>query len=1254
MNNIKKSISILIIITMILVLCPTMAVFAADIIGCDKIQRAPVGMMARHPYSLSDNYEAIWSIENAPDGVVMAEDGNLFVPGETVLTSNVTATIFAKDNNGNVLAQKDVLFENNINSDKANNDYVDYPKRAYWNFEIYNVGDSPAARFIKNANWDDMPIKGGAKNRSALDPCVIKEDESGNKYASASGSLGWDSTGVTFLSNAKFAKGAYNSVFARLMIENTSKEWSFLFQTDRFDIRYAPISETETGIYLHSWNGQSVSPKKLLTTVTPGEWNEVWIEIDGVKSDASVYINDEQVIMNEPYTGSIETDLLGIGCAVDDVAYFSGFYTKGIPSDIPEKIYLTDSMNCGIVSLDDAMSYAGSRLPGKAEHSIVSGDDARIENGKLYVDRTCTEVEILTKEIKITEEEALAEEYASTDQYILTLSLPYKYDRIEKTRTIAIEDGIEVSSLDASATEETVTLPGAKGAFMLSFLFDGGFSAEITDGVNEETFTFSYPSSSSLVAEEEKSEAQIFVDTFSGKYSLFVDGDKKEGGETNLTQLSDVTFSGSAVEKFVFSNINPTKPYVVEPMISGIHTAGQSVSASFGYYSPWGGEKMWESVEWFCADAASGEYSSIGEGKELILPENLAEKYVKFTATVSDGISESIPIDSSPVIVNPALDLSLAEGNLTITIRNAIGSEKAVTGIMLYENSEVRKTIMQEVTFSSSEENLVITMGSYTGAVVSLFYPETLLPVCASKSVGTVGELTKNVTANTIAINDGTLTFKTSPKTMTTVLVLGNVQSPTDATQAYSLLLSKEEIIEELESNIIENDIAYMYAAETKEDGTLSLTLPNLKGGSYYACVLPRGKSEINHLWMSRPEELFTVTTMNLAGFSDVLKLYSEKKDEEVDKLYALYNALTNKSAVEKLIKGEAYNIEMFDLSVLLTSYLENTDNEDIYKKLIEELKAQKKAETALKLLNLDAKRSETAQLILNDAYTDIDTLLNKIHEKAVLCGIANVKNYMETEPFLASLTDTVYNTSSYKTEMCEFFAKKSYSSLIELKEAINSFTYEDDHKYSGSGGSSGGGSFGGNGEVSVKSENIISVSPAFKDVSNDHWAGEAITYLYDKKIISGTPDGEFQPDKAITRAEFVKIICEAFSLNSNKEQKFTDVTENSWYERYCAIAGALGIVTGDGNFFRPNDNITREDATVIMHRVLTYKNGEIEAGSKTFRDMADVSSYAANAVKTLASMGLISGMGDNFFAPKDTMTKAQCAQIVANCLKGE
>ncbi len=84
---------------------------------------------------------------------------------------------------------------------------------------------------------------------------------------------------------------------------------------------------------------------------------------------------------------------------------------------------------------------------------------------------------------------------------------------------------------------------------------------------------------------------------------------------------------------------------------------------------------------------------------------------------------------------------------------------------------------------------------------------------------------------------------------------------------------------------------------------------------------------------------------------------------------------------------------------------------------------------------------------------------------------------------------------------------------------------------------------------------NVFAADNEFSDI-NGHWAEETIIKFKDKNIISGYPDGTFKPDNSVTRAEFAKIITEAFDLQEKTTVDYDDVKSENWYYSYleCSV----------------------------------------------------------------------------------------------------
>ena len=205
----------------------------------------------------------------------------------------------------------------------------------------------------------------------------------------------------------------------------------------------------------------------------------------------------------------------------------------------------------------------------------------------------------------------------------------------------------------------------------------------------------------------------------------------------------------------------------------------------------------------------------------------------------------------------------------------------------------------------------------------------------------------------------------------------------------------------------------------------------------------------------------------------------------------------------------------------------------------------------------------------------------------------------------------------------------------------------------------SGGGGGGGGGGVSAPKNDAPSTSevtyggqlpepakPRYSDVPREHWAYEYITELSDNEIISGYPDGNFYPENNVTRAEMCKLITAAFDIKSDDAPEFDDVEKTDWFYGYVSRAAAFGIVNGFDGSFNPGEYITRQDAAVMLYRLIT-KTKSLEVKNADFADASDISDYAKDAVCALYGAGVINGSGDSFMPLSDT-TRAEAAKLIS------
>ncbi len=170
----------------------------------------------------------------------------------------------------------------------------------------------------------------------------------------------------------------------------------------------------------------------------------------------------------------------------------------------------------------------------------------------------------------------------------------------------------------------------------------------------------------------------------------------------------------------------------------------------------------------------------------------------------------------------------------------------------------------------------------------------------------------------------------------------------------------------------------------------------------------------------------------------------------------------------------------------------------------------------------------------------------------------------------------------------------------------------------------------------------------SLKDIVG-HWAEVSIKELVGKKAVSGNPDGTFQPEKQISRAEFLTVLVKALDLKGTGDKQFGD-TSGHWADASIQAAIANGIVTGyaDGTF-KPDASITREEMAVM---IMKAKKLTAASSDKSFSDAAGISVWAKSAVETVVKNGLMSGYEEGSFKPAGLATKAEAVTIIARAIK--
>lgn len=178
------------------------------------------------------------------------------------------------------------------------------------------------------------------------------------------------------------------------------------------------------------------------------------------------------------------------------------------------------------------------------------------------------------------------------------------------------------------------------------------------------------------------------------------------------------------------------------------------------------------------------------------------------------------------------------------------------------------------------------------------------------------------------------------------------------------------------------------------------------------------------------------------------------------------------------------------------------------------------------------------------------------------------------------------------------------------------------------------------------------------------HWAEAAINDMGSRMIVSGDENGNFAPNRDITRAEFAAVVVRALGLTSTGggENQFADVKDTTWYSGSVTAAYEYGIINGyESDLFKPQNKITREQAMAMIGRAMCItglktmeelSSADSEKQLADYSDAGGVSKYAKSGIAACIEFKVVNGKSAGRIAPKENITRAEVAVIIKRLLE--
>ena len=160
-----------------------------------------------------------------------------------------------------------------------------------------------------------------------------------------------------------------------------------------------------------------------------------------------------------------------------------------------------------------------------------------------------------------------------------------------------------------------------------------------------------------------------------------------------------------------------------------------------------------------------------------------------------------------------------------------------------------------------------------------------------------------------------------------------------------------------------------------------------------------------------------------------------------------------------------------------------------------------------------------------------------------------------------------------------------------------------------------------------------------FRDVSTADWFYDAVRYVNEYGLMTGTSSNQFSPNAPVTRGMVMTILARREGIKTNRY--------SPWYAAGVEWAKSVGISDGTN----PEEAITREQLAVMLYRYAAYKGYDMNRLAElAFADANSVSDYATTGLRWAVASGLMTGTSTNGMGkllPQQTATRAQLAAML-------
>lgn len=177
----------------------------------------------------------------------------------------------------------------------------------------------------------------------------------------------------------------------------------------------------------------------------------------------------------------------------------------------------------------------------------------------------------------------------------------------------------------------------------------------------------------------------------------------------------------------------------------------------------------------------------------------------------------------------------------------------------------------------------------------------------------------------------------------------------------------------------------------------------------------------------------------------------------------------------------------------------------------------------------------------------------------------------------------------------------------------------------------------------------LVDGSKHFSDVAEGDWFADPIQFAASRELFSGVGGSSFAPRETMTRAMLVTVLHRLEGSPAvSGGTGFQDVPQDTWYSAAADWAAAQGITSGTASGrFSPDAPITREALALMLYRCAGSPASGSSGELAGFRDGAQTSGWAAEAMEWACANGILTGDDTGHLRPQADSTRAEVAAML-------